>query len=187
MVYESQRETLTFRSSVKPRLMNLALKRGALFGGVGAFILLLGGSLLSVDQLKIWGIPIFLIGITLIAIGILPYKKLNSLQTNPHMLLYDGQTLIFCKKGKPLLKIAEKNIDRIEYLEKANLYGIGVWLKFPINDKVKVLQPHFDYVSFTTHSREHFQGCDLFFPYFSERSFNELMISTDQLGSNHAT
>ena len=61
------------------------------------------------------------------------------------------------------------------------LYGMAIWLKRPIGDRVKVLEPHFNFAVFTAHSAEHFQGCDLFLPYFSERTIGEFQQVRGQL------
>jgi hypothetical protein len=142
-------------------------------GGSGALLILWGGTFLSSEQLAIWGIPIFLSGIALIAIGLLPYRRLVQLQLKPHEIHYDGTTLVFCKQGLPLLKICESSIEKIAYLEKKHLYGLGIWLKRPIEQKVKMLQqPRRRLVSFFRHNL--FEGCDLFLPYFSARTYLEL-------------
>ncbi|MFZ0565073.1 MAG: hypothetical protein WAM28_02660 [Chlamydiales bacterium] len=174
MDYQSKKETYTIRSSISPQLIGRTLKKGGFIAAAGAFLIILGGTFLPINQLKIWGIPIFLVGMVLIAIGFLPFKKLYRVQCKPHELSYDGESFIFLERGKPLFKIPEASIQKIAYLEKNNLYGLAIWLKHPIVEKVRVLQPHFDIEAFTRDSATRFEGCDLFLPYFTQRSWQNM-------------
>ena len=155
-----------WRSSIRSEWLNLTLKKGGFMSGAGALIIIFSGTFLPLSLLKIGGVPIFFMSLICIAKGWLPYRKLTSLQLKPHEIHYDGHFLVFLRGGKPLLKIAEASIQKIFYRENEKHYGIGLLLKRPIVDKVKVLQPHFKPNSV--------EECDLFFPYFSERSFHEL-------------
>ena len=165
---QSERETLYLSSTIRTALLNRTLKRGAWLGGGGALLIILGGTLLPLGLLKIWGIPLFCLGMACIAIGLLPYRKLTRLQLKPHAIHSNGEELMFLRSGRPLLKIPLRSLEKMVYLEKEEAYGIGLWLKWPIVEKVKVLQPHFSYATFTEESRKSFEGCDLFLPYFSK-------------------
>ena len=92
----------------------------------------------------------------------------------PHELHFDGKTLFFHKQGKPLFKIATGSIDKTAFMQKEHLYGIGIWLKRPVEEKVKVLQERFNFVAYVEDSVRRFDGCDLFLPYFSEHSHRRL-------------
>jgi hypothetical protein len=152
-------------------------------GGSGALLLVLGGTIMPLEMISLWGIPFFLIGLFFIAIGLLPYRQLTKLQLRPHEIHYDGDTFMFLKQGKPLFTIAAISIEKMSYLEREHLYGVGIWLKRPIEQKVKVLQPHFNFAAFMSDSMQRFEGCDLFLPFFSERTFKELKsLFTNPLG-----
>lgn len=125
-------------------------------------------------MISLFGIPIFITGLALIAIGLLPYRRLLRLQLKPHEIHDEGEYLIFLQQGKPLFKICKKNIQKIAFLKKENIYGLGVWLKRPLEEKIKVLQPNFDFAAFMADSVQRFEGCDLFLPYFTERSCEEI-------------
>lgn len=144
-------------------------------------MIILGGTLLPLEQLKIWGIPIFFVGIILIAIGLLPYRQLTRLQLKPHELRYDGHFLLFLKQGKPLFKIAEESVEKIEYVEKETLYGLAIRLKRPLEEKVRVLQPRFNFAAFASDSAQRFEGCDLFLPYFTKRTCEELKTRLNEV------
>ena len=120
------------------------------------------------------GHPFFLLGIFFISIGLLPYRKLARLQLKPHEIHFDGACLIFHKQGKPLFKLFALSIEKISYLEREHLYGVGIWLKKPVEEKVKVLQSHFNFAAFIADSMHRFEGCDLFLPFFTKRVFEEL-------------
>ena len=187
MVYQSKRETYICRSSIHSELLNHTLKRGTVLGGSGVFLFLMGGTILPLELLSLWGIPFFTVGLFFIAIGLIPYRKLARLQLTPHEIHFDGKTLLFLKQGKPLFKIDVPSIEKINYLEREHLYGMGIWLKKPINEKVKVLQSQFNFAAFTTDSMHRFQGCDLFLPFFTKRSFEEFQtVFTTQPESDHA-
>jgi len=171
MVHQS---TFKIRSSIKPKLLRVTLKKGALIGGAGALTLLLAGTLLPLEQLKIWGLPALVVGFVLISVGLLPYRKLTRLELKPHELHYDGEFFLFLQQGKPLFKIPEESVEKMCYVEKEQMYGIAIWLKRPIEEKVRVLQPHFQFEAFVSDSAQRFEGCDLFLPYFTERSWKEL-------------
>lgn len=113
-------------------------------------------------------------GLFFIAIGLLPYRKLSKLQLKPHEIHFDNDTLIFLKEGKPLFKIASLSIEKMSYLEREHLYGVGIWLKKPMEQKIKVLQSKFNFAAFMRDSMQRFGGCDLFLPFFSKHTFEEL-------------
>lgn len=154
--------------------MRLFLLRGSWIAGAGALMIIIAGTFLPVKFLTLWGIPIFFAGIFLIALGLLPYRRLAKLEIKPHTLTYDGEFYIFAKQGKPLFKISEKSIQKMIYVEKGNVYGIAIWLQRPLVERVKVLQPHFNFATFAAESAERYEGCDLFLPYFSEKSLRLL-------------
>ncbi|NGX61748.1 MAG: hypothetical protein K940chlam9_01237 [Chlamydiae bacterium] len=123
--------------------------------------------------MKIWGIPLFFTGLILIAIGILPYRRLTRIQLKPHEFHYDGQSLHYYEQGKPQLRIPQNSIESLSYVEKDELYGLLIKLKRPFQEKIAILNNRFDLESFLTKSAEKFPEGDLFLPYFSERSFKE--------------
>jgi len=174
---QSSCENITIRTAIKPELKSAALKRGGWIAAAGAVMIVLGGTMLPLAYLKIWGLPLFLAGLVLIAIGWLPYRQLQRLELKPHSLDYDGEYFLFVKDGKPLFKIPESSIAKLEYVEKEHLYGLAIWLKKPVEEKVRVLQARFNFEAFVSDSASRFQGCDLFLPYFTERSVKCLLES----------
>ncbi len=146
--------------------------RGTLLGAFGACFLVAAGTFLPASLLSFLGLPTLIISALLIGLGLIPYRKLSRLETCPHEIMIDGNTFLFFAKGKPLLNIPTALIEKIEYVEKDDLYGLGIQLKSGIQ-KVKVLQRSFDIDAFVSDARSRF-SCDLFLPYFTERTLSEL-------------
>lgn len=174
---QSTREKVTIRTAIKPELIRATLRRGGWIAAAGALMILFGGIMLPLSFLKIWGIPIFFGGLILIAIGWLPYRQLQRLEIKPNELSYDGEYFLFVKGGKPLFKIPEKSIEKLKYVEKELIYGVAIWLKKPVEEKVRVLQARFNFESFVSDSASRFQGCDLFLPYFTASALKHLLES----------
>lgn len=127
------------------------VKRGALFRGtsiaaIGILIIAFSGAFLSPKQLDVWGLPILLSGIFLIARGLIPYRKLCRLETAPNKITLseEGLTLF---EGKKVHRVPLSEIERLEYTEKKGLYGICLYAK----------------------------GGTLFLPYFSRRVLESLL------------
>lgn len=176
-------EKITFRTAIKPGLVRITLKRGAPLAVLGASIIIIGGTLLPLAALKIWGIPLFFLALILISIGWLPYRKLQRLELKPNTLEYDGEFLVYFQNGKGLFKIPILSIEKVDSLENESHYGLRIWLKEPIPDKIRVLQRGFNYESYMNRSGNRF-GCDLFLPYFTQRNVEEIKVL---LESDHAS
>ncbi len=173
MLKHSQ-SVLTWRTSIKPALMRSLLLRGSLLAGAGALLLVTAGAFLPTAHLKIWGLPLLIVAFLFITIGLLPYRRLTKLEVQSNELHYDGTSLLFVSKGKPVLRIPAASIAMLCYREEDPHYGLCIQLKTPLPEKVIVLQARFDLKGMLSASRQCMPGCDLFFPYFSERSCNEL-------------
>lgn len=158
-------------SSIKTSLLQKTLKRGSLVASIGAFILLFGGVFIPADTLKILGFPIFMLSFFLIAVGLVPYRKLRRLELNPNrIILEDNRYIQFCSQGKKKFSLPINSIESMKYVEKNNEYGIGIKLKTPIPEKIILYNSSFSIVSMQKKSQNRFD-VDLFLPYFSKRSF----------------
>ena len=170
----AQVETVKIRSTITPALLGLTLRRGGILGAAGALLIFFGGTFLALTQLKTWGIPLFFIGISFIGVGLFPYRQLSRLQLKPNELYDMGESFFFHKEGKPLFKIPKKSIAKMRHLEKEHHYGIAIWLRRPIEEKVGILQSHFRFENFVSDSAQKFEGCDLFLPYFTKNAWESL-------------
>lgn len=169
MVSDSKTETI--HTAINPKLNFAALKKGGWIAASGAFLLIIGGTLLPLSLLKTWGIPLFAAALFLIAIGWLPYRRLQRLALSPHALQFDGNYYWFVKSGKPVFKIPDISIKHMGYVENGEIYGLAIYLKKPIEEKVTILQERIDLQAFQ------FQDCDLFLPYFTEKTIKCLLES----------
>jgi hypothetical protein len=146
-------DPLVLRSSIRPSLKHSLLQRGTFLGFIGGLLFLLAGIFLPLPQLSIWGLPVLGAAFALITAGLLPYRRLSHLEMHPHEISLTEQRLRFSRSGKPSFTLPLSCIKRIDYRDAPRHYGIAIWLKNPLPAK---------------------EGCDIFLPYFSKRSFDEM-------------
>jgi hypothetical protein len=163
---------MTLRSSIHPKLMWRVLVKGSILAGVGVLLLLLTGMFLPLEEMKQWGPIIFILGLGCVTFGLLPYKRLKKLEVNPYILRLDENDLYFFINETSIFMIPLVSIDTIQYIEKKESYGIGILLKSPLPQKLVVQDPRFNLSAFRKKSNK--QGSDLFFEYFSQRSYETL-------------
>lgn len=162
--------TFKIRSSIKRELKGYTIKKGGFISGGGALLLLFGALSLP----RTWTPWIFALSILFIVIGLYPYRQLCRLELKPHLLTVEGGLLHFFRSGKSLFKIPIETIDHVAYVERDHLYGIAIYLKRPIENKIVVTDNRFQFEAFATDSATRFEGCDLFLPYFSSKAHQEL-------------
>lgn len=167
--FERMTQEIKFRSSIKSELLRRSLLRGTGLAILGA-LLLLAGAFLPARILGNWGALIFLLSMGLIAWGLIPYRRLKQLETIPHEIILDDHTLLFCWKREAVFQVPFSNIDKTAFISSGDVYGIGIWL----SSTSICTYNNFDLVHFQERSRKKF-GCDLFLPYFSERTFESLV------------
>lgn len=167
-------ETLKLRSSVKSSLKKFVLIRGTVLAVLGVCILLYGALFLAVETLAVWGFPMLFVAIALIAIGLMPYRRLCRREKRPDEIVENGNlALHYNMEGRPTFTIPLVSIDRKAYVEKGRDYGIAIWLKQPLPQKLIVFNPNVDMEKYQQESLKR-HGSDLFFPYFTERSYKAL-------------
>jgi hypothetical protein len=167
-------DILKIRSSIKSSLLRLILIRGTIIAGVGALFIFLAAAFLTVTLLNTWGFLILCLAVSLIGIGMIPYRKLTRLEKKPYEIIAeDNSKLHFKILGNPAFMIPCVSIQNMKYLEKGNIYGIAIFLKRPLTEKILINEQNFDMRKFQKNSQKKY-ACDLFLPYFSQRSFNEL-------------
>lgn len=174
-------DTLKLRSSVKSSLFRYVLFKGTLLGALGALILLIGGIALPKDILSTWGFPLFCLGIGLIAWGLIPFRALKQLELNPDVLTLENEQIHYFAKNKCLFSVPFSAIKETVYIDENRQYGIGIQLNHPLSDKIIVRSSKYEMQKFCRRSqKEH--DCDLFFAYFSLRSYQELREYLSHLG-----
>jgi hypothetical protein len=167
-------ETLKLRNSIKPALIHFTLIRGTVLGAIGICLILYTGIFLPPIALQYWGSLILLVGGGLITWGLLPYRRLRRLEVKPYEIVaVENKALHYLSNGKSLFSIPTQSIHRITYFEKNKDYGIAIHLKYPLPEKIRVQDVRFNFDAFQKKSLKKYD-CDLFLPYFSERSWRAL-------------
>lgn len=160
------------KSAVSTRVKKDALFKGTLLAGIGMMILIGGSVFLTREHLSVYGFLIFGLGIGLVTWGMIPYRRLVRLENSPDEIhVNEDHTWIYYIKGKKTLEIPEETIESVNYLSKNSEYGLCLKLRKEPTKKVKVHSPLWQ----SSHSGKF--GCDIFLPYFTERSCT--MLKTD--------
>lgn len=169
------KEFLVIRSSISSTLLKKTLLQGFAIAFIGSCILLFAGSYLPVELLHKWGWVLFLIALGLITLGLLPYRRLSRLQMRPHeLILLDSNHIAFSYKGKKLLTIPLQSIAKMNYISQPKMYGIALWLKSVPSKPILIHQTPKEVENIRKLS-QHMGNADLFFPYFNQRAYKELI------------
>jgi hypothetical protein len=128
--------------------MQRQLWQGTLLGTIGMGFIAIGGVFLPVEELKLWGLPLFILGFGFLTAGLLPYRRFRRLEMNPYELYVDDRWLKLVAKGQTLISIERQSIETFLWFENYFKYGIIVKMK---------------------------RQADLFLPYFTERSLKDLI------------
>lgn len=163
-------------SSIKAPLKRQVLFRGTVLAFIGVLFLLWASIYLLPPELDTWGLVILLISSGLIIYGLLPYRKLTYLENHPNEIIMDSDAsvhIIF--KRKLMFSVPHFNWENFEYIEKKDMYGIGMHLELGDLEKIVIYDQRFDIVSYQKESLKNY-NCDLFLPYFTKKSYN-LLIS----------
>lgn len=164
-------DTRTFRSTVKPDFIKAVLFKGTAVAAAGVLLMTLGALFLSPVLLAQWGLPLFLFCMILIAVGLLPHRRLLRLEKKPNEIIVIGDTEIqYWSSGKKILTIPQQKIQTLTYVETKTCYGICI--QFDPHCPQKVI------VHDKSRKISH-KNCDLFFPFFSERVCRELQDLQD--------
>lgn len=158
-------------SSISPELKHQVLFRGTFFAFLGVILLIGGGVFLSPTLLGYWGFPLFGVSFGLMALGMIPFRRLSALEKKPNLIcLTEDENVQFYSKGKHILTLPISTIEMISFRKGVNGYGIEVKLKKTDTAKVIV----YGGPSTLTPFKMRKGTSALFFPYFSERAFNRI-------------
>ncbi len=166
-------EEITIHTIIDPDLMRRTLIRGSVAAGLGIVIILITAIEMPLTQLGFWGIPILIVGLGLIALGLVPYKILSKRQTSPDALTITEENLLYAKEGKATLTIPYSSISRVWHYERAPLYGVLITMRHHPAEKIHVHDHNYDIRREHQRSQKRFHA-DLFFPFFDETRFNEI-------------
>ncbi len=137
-----------FWTSIKSDLIRKTLIQGTCIAGLGVFLLLLAGTLTPIQMLEKWGLLIFIFAAVLMAVGLIPYRLLQRLESSPNKIyLSDDHKLCYFKKNQLKASIPFNKVRALEWIDHYYIYGIKV-----------ILDDH----------------QSLFLPFFSHRSLQEI-------------
>jgi hypothetical protein len=168
-----QETAVIFRSVISQTLWRRRVLRGTLIGGIGVILLFIAAVFFPSVEMKRFGFILFLLSVGLITWGFLPYKKLKRLEVRPNTLSISQDGVVSLSlNGHSVLQVPLQAIDKAFYVEEGDLYGIGVVFRNDCTDQILKEHPHL---------KDLFgiRGCDILFPYFSERScadFKEYLL-----------
>lgn len=147
----------TFRSTIHPSLKKTILMRGTWLSAIGLLPMLLGSIFLNEHTLSRWGLPIFFLGLGLITLGMIPYRRLTCLEKHPdELVLMADDTLHYYRRGQHPFTIPFTSIETIAYVENAKIYGARVNLKKRgLNAKQPPLKRQIFFPYFSKNTVEH--------------------------------
>lgn len=98
------------------------------------------------------------------------------MENEPSELVFvDGEYLQLITFGKQQYTIPIAMIEKTDYIERGNDYGIGVWFVQGSDHKVIVHNQRLNIAKAMEKSQQKY-GCDLFIPYFGKRSYTRLAL-----------
>lgn len=141
------------RSSISSEFLKKILIKGTLISGLGMSILVLAGAFLPIESLQRWGIWIFAFAMGCTAWGLIPYKRLQKLQTSPDEIrVTEDHILHYVKNQKEVYRLPLSDIQKVRWIDKPNIYGICLELK---STSKPFLFPYFSKKSFLEFSELH--------------------------------
>jgi hypothetical protein len=163
-------QTYKFRSSIHSSLKKQTLLRGSFIAALGALLIACGGIFLTVQQLGRWGIIIYGLGIALIALGLIPYRRMCRLEECPDQLVVSEDGLwSYYRRNKLIFTLPQKNIKKIDYIDNKSWYGISIACCTVKKLKMKI----YDFKT----AKKFFckkKSAQIFLPYLSRNTYNAL-------------
>ncbi len=120
-----QQQQLILRSVIRSSILEQHLLQGSCIAFVGVAVLFFT----YYDLLPIidgWASIFMWIGFGLIAIGLIPYKKLTRLEVNPYLVYVDSQELSLIFRQKCLMKLPLHLIRDVSHFETNKLFGMAI-------------------------------------------------------------
>jgi hypothetical protein len=167
---------LILRSSISADLKSETLKKGAFFTLSGGSLFLIT-AFLPFSFLSTYGLPFFLTSCFLIGQGLVPYRRLLLEEIHPNEIHLNDKELFFLQKKKLLFKLNKEDIDSIEFVENKKSYGIALQIKRPLNNQVTVFTSKGQFIRYLVRSKRLAEAGDLYLPFFTKHSYQELSLS----------
>ena len=117
-----------------------------------------------------WGLPLYLVGILLIVVGLKPHQKLKQLENNPNVIFVDQNLMLtFKSKGLEIFSISLRAFSKFEYIDHGDNYGLAFWFAHPMRHYFFSHIPSIKLDEMQKEAKTKY-GCDIFLPYFSNRT-----------------
>jgi hypothetical protein len=170
-------DTIKLFSTIKPTLLRATLFRGTIFASLGVLLLIIVTTYFSVEVMMSWGVLFLFVGGGLMVYGLIPYRRLNKMEDDPsELILIDDEYLQLMTFGKQQYTIPLKMIQKTEYIDKGNDYGIAIWFVQDTDHKVIVHNQRMNMAHHLKICKKQY-GCDLFIPYFGRRAYTRLALN----------
>src|SRR5262249_12810398 len=151
------------------------LMHGTLYAGLGAVLLIGGGILIPTAVMSYIGLPLLFVSGGLILHGLAPYRQLMQLTTQPDQLIItEDRDLHYIKAGAPYPSVPLYSVDRLSFCDETpERYGIIVDLVESGIEQVVAHQKGLLFQRYLHNSKRRYH-CDLFFPFFDQKSYRDL-------------
>lgn len=163
-----------WRTTIRPGYKLRLVLKASFGGGTGIACLVGVGAFMPLELLKVWGFPVLVAASTLIAWSMLPYRRMTRLENNPDELWTNSNgDLVYAVQKSPIMTIPLGAIDKCFYIDKPQDYGIAIAIKPHPSQKIRVHNSGLDFRAYQQATVLRY-GCDIFLPFFSERSFKNI-------------
>lgn len=166
-------DSITLRSNVSSKQIWRSLRRGSLVAALGTALLLYAGTQVAAERLSFWGAPIFVLGLSLIAGGLIPYRRLVGRALKPAELRLAMDSFSFADRERLLFTVPYSCIEHIAYSGS----GIACHLK-QAKGAICVHDQFFPMQRFMCTAQRQY-SCDLHFDDFSKEDYVELQEVLD--------
>lgn len=157
-------------TSIDPIFKRRILLKGTFLAAIGAFILLAGGALIPASHLSLWGAPLVLLAIILIAGGLIPYRRLCKKELCPDRIEIN-ESFHFFRKGRLILAIPFQAIASLSFVSTLSYYGLMIHLYPHCQQKIAI---HFFIPELTHLRRSGRKKVEIFLPFFSSGCVDKL-------------
>ena len=152
---------------IKNDLIKKTLVKGTLLSACGMLILTYCLIYLKADILEKVGFIAYLVGGSLVASGLIPFRTLSRLQLFPHRFEVDDTNITYIQNSVPVMQFTKNDIASMEFVDTGVEYGIGIHFK-----DVKHLTI-FDKKRFYSLQKNK-KNFDAFYPYFTKKALTQL-------------
>jgi len=147
--------------------------RGAFFLLLGVVSLLACSMFLYLNFTYAYFLACFFVGLGSLWIGWSFFQKIAKMDFHPDEIIFYENALGYQRKDKLLFVLPFSAISSLTFISKRNHYGIGFFLKNTQKEKILLNDTNFDLLDFHKNSKKKYR-CDLFFPFFSHGTYEEL-------------